>query len=42
MEHNPKNICMLLVLPNVDQTMGFFLSYFRPDPNFYPPVDLFG
>ena len=27
---------MLLALPNFDQTMWFSLSYFRPDPKFYP------
>ena len=27
---------MLLALPNFYQTMWFSLSYFRPDPKFYP------
>ena len=27
---------MLLALPNFDQTMWFSLSYFKPDPKFYP------
>ena len=27
---------MLLALPNFDQTVWFSLSYFRPDPKFFP------